>query len=110
MTYVITEACVDIKDNSCVKECPVDCIYEGERAMYINPTECIDCGACEAVCPVSAILYDQDVPADQHFLLTRAEELFSKIGDPGGARRHGPLGTDHPDVAALPPNVGATAE
>jgi ferredoxin len=107
MTYVINEACVDIKDNSCVKECPVDCIYEGVRSMYINPTECIDCGACESVCPVDAISFDADVPPESQHLLTRAEELFSQIGDPGGARRHGPLGTDHPDVAALPPNPAA---
>jgi NAD-dependent dihydropyrimidine dehydrogenase PreA subunit len=107
MTYVITEACVDIKDNSCVKECPVDCIYEGERSMYINPSECIDCGACEAVCPVQAIAYDGDIAPGEPFLITRAEELFAWIGDPGGARRKGPLGTDHPDVAALPRNPAA---
>jgi NAD-dependent dihydropyrimidine dehydrogenase PreA subunit len=46
MAYVITEACVDIRDRSCVNECPVDCIYEGNRQFYIHPDECIDCGAC----------------------------------------------------------------
>ncbi len=47
MPYVITEACIDLMDRSCVRECPVDCIYEGERQLYVNPLECIDCGACE---------------------------------------------------------------
>ncbi|WP_250285365.1 MULTISPECIES: ferredoxin [unclassified Frankia] len=108
MTYVIGDACVDVKDNSCVKECPVDCIYEGDRSMYINPTECIDCGACEAVCPVRAISADVDLPGELLHLAARAEALFAEIGDPGGARRHGPLNGDHPAIAAMPPK-SATA-
>lgn len=103
MTYVITDACVDVKDNSCVKECPVDCIYEGNRSMYIHPDECIDCGACEAVCPVQAIAFEGDLTGEQQHLLARGREVFVLVGAPGGARRHGPLGTDHPSVAALPP-------
>ena len=54
VTYVITEACVDIKDKACIEECPVDCIYEGARMLFIHPDECVDCGACEPVCPVEA--------------------------------------------------------
>lgn len=42
MTYVIGKAWVDVTDKSCVQEYPVDCIYEGARAMYINPDECVD--------------------------------------------------------------------
>ena len=57
MTYVIAEPCIDVKDRACVDECPVDCIYEGPRMLYIQPDECIDCGACEPVCPVTAIFY-----------------------------------------------------
>ena len=53
--------CVDLKDRACVDECPVDCIYEGERMLYIHPDECVDCGACEPVCPVEAIYYEDDV-------------------------------------------------
>ena len=59
MTYVITASCVDIKDMSCIEECPVDSIYEGDRKLYIHPKECIDCGACEPVCPVDAIYPDR---------------------------------------------------
>ena len=40
MTYVISSACVDVMHKSCVQECPVDCIYEGARSLYINPEEC----------------------------------------------------------------------
>src|SRR5271170_5065529 len=47
MTYVIGAACVDVVDRSCVRECPADCIYEGSRSLYINPQECVDCGACK---------------------------------------------------------------
>ena len=62
MTYVIAFPCVDVKDKSCIEECPVDCIYEGDRMLYIQPDECVDCGACEPVCPVEAIFEEDDVP------------------------------------------------
>ena len=45
MPYVVAQPCVDVKDKACVDECPVDCIYEGSRSLYINPNECVDCGA-----------------------------------------------------------------
>lgn len=62
MTYVIAQPCVDVKDKACIEECPVDCIYEGSRSLYIHPDECVDCGACEPVCPVEAIFYEDDTP------------------------------------------------
>ena len=64
MTYVIAQPCVDLKDRACVDECPVDCIYEGKRMLYIHPDECVDCGACEPVCPVEAIFYEDDTPEE----------------------------------------------
>jgi NAD-dependent dihydropyrimidine dehydrogenase PreA subunit len=68
MTYVITDPCIDTKDKSCVEVCPVDCIHHDEdkdRMLYIDPDECIDCGACEPVCPVTAIFAEDDVPGGQ---------------------------------------------
>ena len=65
MAYVITDACIGTKDRSCVDVCPVDCIHdEGDvdPMLYIDPDECIDCGACEPACPVSAIFAEDDVP------------------------------------------------
>jgi NAD-dependent dihydropyrimidine dehydrogenase PreA subunit len=65
MAYVICEPCIDVMDKSCVEVCPVDCIHyeEGkDRKLYIDPDECIDCGACEPVCPVTAIFAEEDVP------------------------------------------------
>jgi len=70
MTYIITEPCIHVKDATCIEVCPVDCIHprkdEAEFAdaaqLYINPDECIDCGACVPVCPVAAIFPEAEVP------------------------------------------------
>jgi ferredoxin len=55
MTYIVTEACIKCKYTDCVEVCPVDCFYEGENMLVINPDECIDCGVCEPECPIEAI-------------------------------------------------------
>ena len=67
MTQIIGKACVDVTDGACVDVCPVDCIYSnpGDNQLFINPEECIDCAACEPVCPESAIFAEEDVPEDQ---------------------------------------------
>ncbi len=65
MTYVIAEPCIDVLDESCVSVCPVDCIHfeQGvDRKLYIDPDECIDCGACEPECPVEAIFPEDALP------------------------------------------------
>jgi ferredoxin len=48
------------KHTDCVEVCPVDCFYEGENMLVINPDECIDCGVCEPECPEDAIRPDSD--------------------------------------------------
>ncbi|HEX2028806.1 MAG TPA: ferredoxin [Nitriliruptorales bacterium] len=100
MTYVIAEPCIDVKDKACVEECPVDCIYEGERMLYIHPTECIDCAACEPVCPVEAIAYEDDVPAEWAEFTAVNAEFFdvTGLGSPGGAYQVGKVDQDHPKV------------
>lgn len=65
MAFVITSPCHGEKSADCVDVCPVDCIIEGENMYYIDPDQCIECGACEAVCPVQAIYYEEDVPPDE---------------------------------------------
>jgi NAD-dependent dihydropyrimidine dehydrogenase PreA subunit len=66
VAYVITDACIGTKDRSCVDVCPVDCIHDDgddvDKMLYIDPDECIDCGACEPACPVTAIYAEDDVP------------------------------------------------
>jgi NAD-dependent dihydropyrimidine dehydrogenase PreA subunit len=88
MTYVITDPCIDVLDKSCVEVCPVDCIHydEGEdRKLYIDPDECIDCGACEPVCPVTAIFAEDDVPGDQA-PYTEIDALWFKDKDAARAK------------------------
>ena len=102
MTYVIAQPCVDVKDKACVDECPVDCIYEDPRNLYINPNECIDCGACEPVFPVEAIFYEEDLPEEWTWFKDASEDFFAQVGDAGGAQAQGPYDHDHPQIAALP--------
>ena len=103
MTYVIALPCVDLKDKACIEECPVDCIYEGDRMLYIQPDECVDCGACEPVCPVEAIYYEDDVPEEWTAYTAVNADFFSELGSPGGAAKLGPQSFDPPLVKALPP-------
>lgn len=86
MTYVISETCVDVKDRSCVEVCPVDCIHgaDEDRMLYIDPDECIDCGACVDPCPVDAIYAADDLPPDQQSYL-EVNSLYFK--DRKAARR-----------------------
>jgi ferredoxin len=82
MPYVITEACIGVKDKSCVDVCPVDCIYEGEQMLYIHPDECIDCGACEPECPVTAIFPEEDVPSHLRHYIQINREVFQSDNPP----------------------------
>ena len=110
VTYVIGQPCIDVMDRACVDECPVDCIYEGSRTLYIHPDECVDCGACEPVCPVEAIFYEDDLPeAERPFLADNARFFTdplpgtqAPLGSPGGAAKLGALGVDTALVAEHP--------
>ena len=65
MAFVIAEPCTDVMDQACVRACPVACIHfeaGKDRKLYIDPNECIDCGACVPVCPVNAIYADYELP------------------------------------------------
>ena len=86
MTYVIIDTCIDVLDKACVEVCPVDCIRfeEGtDRMEYVDPDECIDCGACEPVCPVTAVFAEDDVPEDQKVYTEINAQWFK---DPDAAR------------------------
>jgi NAD-dependent dihydropyrimidine dehydrogenase PreA subunit len=108
MPYVIASPCIDTMDRSCVEECPVDCIYEGARKLYINPKECIDCGACEPVCPVEAISQDRRVAEEDEAFVEDNRLFFTEVlpgrdaplGAPGGSAKTGQIGVDTPMVAA----------
>lgn len=75
---VVCEPCQDCKFTDCVVVCPVDCFYQDERMLYIDPQECIDCGACVPECPVEAIYSDTEVPARwQQYIPLNAERVLA---------------------------------
>ena len=103
MTYVITQNCLDIMDRSCVDQCPVDCIQQGQRILYINPAECIDCGACEPACPQGAIYPDYSLPESlSGYQAVNAEFFASEDFGPAGPGTGRGAPADHPAVAGLP--------
>ena len=72
MTYLVTDNCIKCKHTDCVAVCPVDCFYEADNFLAINPDECIDCGVCVPECPVDAIVAD-------HELQPEAREKWDEI-------------------------------
>ena len=98
MAVIVSEGCIKCKYTDCVEVCPVDCFYEGENMLVINPVECIDCGICEPTCPVEAIIPDSHpeaarwVAINKHYSLiwpkiTRKKqphqdvEIFKKVSE-----------------------------
>lgn len=95
MAFVIAEPCVSTCDTACVAVCPVDCIHgpidktglgaevEGMESvdglqLYIDPEECIDCGACEPECPVEAIFDEDMLPDEWTNYIEINKEFFSE--------------------------------
>lgn len=74
MTYVVTEACKDCVYTDCVAVCPVDCFVDAGNMLVIEPDYCIDCGACEPECPMTAIFDERDLPSNQKHMLEFAKE------------------------------------
>jgi NAD-dependent dihydropyrimidine dehydrogenase PreA subunit len=99
MTYVIAQPCIDVKDNACAGECPVDRICAGERMLCIDPGECVDRGACEPAYPVEAIFCEDDVPGQWAQFTAENAEFFDQLGSPGGAAKTGPPPYDTDYVA-----------
>ena len=107
MAFVIAEPCVDVMDKTCMEECPVDCIYEGERKLYINQDECIDCGACKPLCPVEAVFYEDHLPDEWKWHKDSNAAFFVELGMPGGAMGVGKTSNDPPEILAIPPRNGS---
>lgn len=86
MAFVIAEPCIGVKDTSCVDSCPVDCIhptkgspeFDQSPQLYIDPVECIDCGACVPVCPVSAIFAIEDLPEQWKHYAEKNAKYFGR--------------------------------
>jgi ferredoxin len=80
MTYLVNDNCIKCKHTDCVEVCPVDCFYEGENMLVINPSECIDCGVCEPECPADAIIKeDQDENGKWMAINEKYSELWPNI-------------------------------
>lgn len=86
MAHIIAEPCIGTKDTACVEVCPVNCIHpaKGENGndsatqLYIDPDECIDCGACLDECPAGAIHQEYDVPAEEHADIAANARFFAE--------------------------------
>ncbi len=80
VAYVITQPCIDVKDASCVEVCPVDCIHSDDASnmYFIDPDECIDCGACVDPCPVDAIFPEDEVPGEWTQFIKINADYFKK--------------------------------
>jgi ferredoxin len=85
VAHVVTEPCVNCKYTDCVVVCPMECFYGDDRQLYIDPGDCIDCGACIPECPVGAIFLDADVPAQwASYVQLNADRVA--VLKPAGAR------------------------
>ena len=78
MAYIICEPCIGTKDTACVDVCPVDCIHPTSDEDNFDDDECIDCGACEPACPVTAIFAEEDVPEEWHDFIAKNYDFFGK--------------------------------
>src|SRR4051812_13071372 len=84
MTHVVTQPCYDCKYTDCVAVCPVECFYQDEMQLYIDPQDCIDCEACVPECPVEAIFTEASTPSQwQNFIALNAERSAA-LKDSGG--------------------------
>ncbi|HEV8360185.1 MAG TPA: ferredoxin family protein [Candidatus Thermoplasmatota archaeon] len=94
MTRIVCEPCVNVKSGECIDVCPVDCFYDHGDQVFIAPEECIDCGACESVCPVTAIFPEEEVPEQMKEFTQRnyawtAEKSYPNAKDKDAVRAKG---------------------
>jgi len=75
MAFVVTDNCIKCKYTDCVEVCPVDCFYEGDEFLVINPDECIDCALCEPECPAEAIYSEDDLPEKYNAFVDLNQQL-----------------------------------
>ena len=92
MTYLVVDACIKCKYMDCVEVCPVDCFYEGENMLVINPNECIDCGVCEPECPAEAILPDTEDGLEKWYEINAK---FSEVWPNITVKRESPADADN---------------
>jgi len=88
VAYVIAAPCIGVKDKSCAAVCPVECIHEGTvevdgvtyDQLFVDGSECIDCGLCQPECPADAVFSSEDLPGKwKHFIQINNEFFKSGI-------------------------------
>ena len=79
MTHVVTSACINHKYQDCVAVCPVEAFRELPTYLVIDPDECIDCAACEPVCPVNAIFAEDAVPSNWSEYVAKNYDYFKNV-------------------------------
>src|SRR5262245_44727059 len=84
MSHVVCQPCYDCKYTDCVVVCPVDCFYQDERVLYIDPEDCIDCEACIPECPVEAIFPECNLPPRWTSFLQLNAERAAELKGAGG--------------------------
>ena len=85
MAHIVTAPCYDCKYTDCVRVCPVECFYQDEKMLYIDPDDCIDCEACVPECPVEAIFAEANVPAQWTSYTQLNAEQSAALKDAGEA-------------------------
>lgn len=76
MTFVVTDNCKGCRFTDCVAVCPVECFHGDDEMLYIDPEECIDCGACAPECPVDAIFDENELPGQWASYLERNADYY----------------------------------
>lgn len=84
MTHVVCQPCHDCKYTDCVAVCPVECFYQDEKMLYIDPADCIDCEACVPECPVEAIFVEANVPGQWSSFTALNAERSTALKESGG--------------------------
>ena len=84
MTHTVCQPCYDCKYTDCTVVCPVECFYQDDMMLYIDPVDCIDCEACVPECPVEAIFAEANVPAQWTNYTQMNAERSAALKDSGG--------------------------
>jgi ferredoxin len=84
MAHVVTSNCNDCKYTDCCVVCPVECFYQDDKMLYIDPEDCIDCEACVPECPVEAIYSEPNVPAQWSSYIQLNVERAAALKAAGG--------------------------
>lgn len=84
MAHIVAAPCNDCKYTDCCVVCPVECFYQDEMMLYIDPADCIDCEACVPECPVEAIYSEPNTPSQWASYIQLNAERATALKAAGG--------------------------